>query len=262
MKKWITKNIWWTSFLGVFAFGLLIVLAYCFFKEGFSISDISLSDWLSYFAACGTIGGFLYFILDKVFSEKEINHFKWQSQIPFVTLTSPCDPTASYCDIDILNNDTDFKGRGTGYFSVCNLGKMNAYDIKIHFYTKDEYIEKNIFNRHYIPYLPPLVATNNGEFNYIEYIYSNYNVDPDTKEISNSKFEICGCLSNCVISTINKDEKYFFAKIEYYSSVSKKYRYKISSTLRINVICTISNDQSQNVKIKGITTLEYDYDES
>ena len=262
MKKWIEKNIWWTTFLAVFALGLLIVLSYCYSKDGYTLKDVALSDWLSYFAASGTIGGFLYLILDKILSEKEISHLKWQLEIPFVTLTSPCDPTASYCEINILEYNTEFEERGSGYFSVCNLGRTNAYDIKILFYTKDEFIESNVFNRHYIPYLPPLASTGYGDFNYREYIYSNYNVNPDTKEISNSKFEICGCLTNCAISKINKDEKYFFAKIEYYSSFSKKHRYKITSTLRINVICQSETTLAQNVKIKGINTLDYEYEKS
>lgn len=263
MKKWVTKNIWWISFLGVFALGLLIVLAYCCFKDGFTIRSISLSDWLSYFAACGTIGSFLYLILDKVLGEKEINHLKWQSQIPFVTLTSPCDPTASYCDINILDNKSEFEERGNAYFSVCNLGKTNAYDIKIEFFTKDDF--KEIFNKHYIPYLPPLVPGQNAEYifySFREFIYSNYNVNPDTKEASNSKFEICGCLTNCAISTTSKDEKYFFVKIEYYSSFSKKHRYKITSTLKVIVICSSDTEQEPNVKIKGINFLDYDYDDN
>src|SRR5690606_15763986 len=127
--KWVKKNIWWITFLAVFAIGLLIVLSYSFFKDNFTVKDVNLSDWLSYFAACGTIGGFLYLILDKILSEKKINHLKWQAEIPFVTLTSPCDPTASYCEINIVEYNTEFEERGSGYFSVCNLGKTNAFDI-------------------------------------------------------------------------------------------------------------------------------------
>src|SRR5688572_11318000 len=100
--KWIEKNIWWTSFVGVFAIGGVGILAYCYAKDGYTLKSITLSDWLNYFASCGTIGGFLYLILDKILGEKEANHLRWQSQIPFVTLASPCDPTANYCDINIL----------------------------------------------------------------------------------------------------------------------------------------------------------------
>ena len=53
-----------------------------------------------------------------------------------MTLTSPCDPTASYCEINILEYNTEFEERGSGYFSVCNLGRTNAYDIKILFTPK------------------------------------------------------------------------------------------------------------------------------
>ena len=270
MNKWLIKNIWWISFGGIFTIGILIVLAYCYNKNNYTLATISLSDWLSYFATCGTIGSFLYLVLDKVLGEKELNHLKWQSQIPFVTLTSPCDPTTNYCEINILDNETGFKERGNGYFSICNLGKITAYDIKIIFYSKAEYIESNIFNRHYIPYLPPLIihspvynpSENVYEQSYSnrEFVYSNYNVNPDTKEASEAKFEICSSLSNCCISLINKDEKYFFARIEYYSSFSKKHRYKITSTIKVNVKCSTS--EQQNVIIKGITFLEYDYEDS
>ena len=97
MKNRIIANIWWISFVGVFFIGFLIIVVYCYSKN-YSINDLSLSEWLNYFVACGTVGGFLYLILDKILSEKEINHLKWQSQIPFVVLTSPCDPTADYCE--------------------------------------------------------------------------------------------------------------------------------------------------------------------
>jgi len=265
MKKWFKENIWWTSFAGIFAFGFFGVLLYCYLKNGTTLRTILLSDWLSYFAACGTIGGFLYLILDKVNSEKEMNHLKWQSQIPFVTLTSPCDPTSSYCEINILTYDTGFTERGSGYFSVCNLSKLNAYDIKILFCTKDDFSESNIFNRHYIPYLPPLeTIISNGEcyFANREYIYSNYNVNPDTKEISNAKFEICGCLDNCQISSTSTGEKFFFAKIEYYSSFSKKHRYKITSTLKVIVICSSDNVPEKVIRIKGINFLNYEYEDN
>lgn len=265
--NWLKKNIWWTSFLGVFGFGLLIILIYCKFKYS-EFKSISLTDWLSYFSACGTIGGFLYLILDKVLSEREANHLKWQSEIPFVTIASPCDPTSNYCEIDILNFDTGFSERGTGYFSICNLGKTNAYDIKILFYKDSNYIDSNIFNRHYIPYLPPLLPIGyytGFHYEFREFIYSNYNVNPDTKEISNSKFEICGCLENCNVSSAGTNEKYFFIKLEYYSSFSKQHRYKITSTFKVIVICIaddLINNVNKQVKIKGITLLDYDYKES
>ena len=164
-------------------------------------------------------------ILDKVTSQKEANHLKWQSQIPFVTISSPCDPTANYCDINILDSEDEIVERGKQYFSICNLGKANAYEIKIYFCSTSDFIESNIFHRHYIPYLQPLICHDpvyNSKENYIdplysnrEFIYSNYNVNPENKEISDSKFEICNCLSNCACSVSNNDERIFYARIEY-----------------------------------------------
>src|SRR4051794_36619410 len=115
-KQKIKSKIWIFSFISTFVIGFLMILSYCFFKTGYTLKNVDLSDWLNYCAACGTVGGFLSLILDKIISEKETNHLKWQSEIPFVTLSSPCDPTLNYCDINILENTSIVEGRGYEYF--------------------------------------------------------------------------------------------------------------------------------------------------
>lgn len=228
------------------------------------MQNLTISDWLNYFAASGTIGALLCFIIDKITNEKNQNHLKWQSEIPFVTLTSPCDPTSNYCDINIANFKSEFSERGNQYFTISNIGKTNAYDIKIMFSSNLDFGESNIFHRHYIPYLSPLIISGymtQGQ----DYIYSNFHINPETKEISNKTFEICGCLNDCLISSTNSNEKYFYVKIEYFSSLSKKHLHKIFSTIRINLICGDEIDELTkvkipSVKIKGITILEYDYE--
>ncbi|NCU05229.1 MAG: hypothetical protein GXC73_14715 [Chitinophagaceae bacterium] len=290
MQK-LKSNIWWLSFIATFGAGFLIILAYCFFKDSYTLKSITLPDWLNYFAACGTVGGFLYLIMDKLLSDKEANHLKWQCEIPFVTLASPCDPTLNYCDINILGNTSSVQGRGDEYFSVCNLGKINAYDISILFSTEESFSESKIFNRHYINHIAPLkvfIGSNSyfdyrtannqtlpipmfGQVTYYEFkesIYSNYNVDPATKQISNTKFDLCDCISNCNISPNSTTEKYFFVKIIYHSSFSKKHRYRIISEFKVHVICSklMSVDLETNhhandneIRIKGITLFNYEY---
>ena len=70
MQK-LKSNIWWLSFVGTFIVGFLIILTYCFLQNGYTLKNIGLPDWLNYFAACGTVGGFLYLIIDKIISDKE-----------------------------------------------------------------------------------------------------------------------------------------------------------------------------------------------
>jgi len=257
------KYIWIFSFIIPFIIGIVLVLTYCYFKDNYTLDCLSISDWLNYFAASGTIGAFFALIIDKVTNERSQNHLKWQSEIPFVTLTSPCDPTSNYCDINIASFTSEFSERGNQYFTISNIGKTNAYDISILFSSNQDFKESAIFHRHYIPYLAPLVA-NGYMTQYQDYIYSNFHINPDTKEVSNKKFEICGCLNDCLISTINSNEKYFYVKVEYYSSLSKKHRHKIYSLIRVNLICDKEINEETNVsinsvKIKGITILEYDY---
>lgn len=258
------KNIWIISFLSPFILGLLIIFSYCFFKDNYTLKSLQLNDWINYFAASGTIGAFLSLIVDKLTNEKSENHKKWQSGIPVVTLTSPCDPTSNYCEINIVDFTNEYIERGSQYFSVINIGKTNAYDIKIEFSSDQNFIQTKIFHRHYIPYLIPISKTE-YQTHFQDYIYSKFSVDPDTKEISNKKFEICGCLNDCLISTTNANEKYFFAKITYFSSLSENHRHSISTYLRINLICEkrelpeISVNE-QIVKIKGITILDYKYE--
>lgn len=270
-----------------FIVGFLIICGYCSSKDGYTLKSITLPDWLNYFTASGTVGGFLYVLLDKILSEKEENHLKWQSEIPFITLTSPCDPSLNYCDINIMENDSNSisTGRGNEYFSVCNLGKVNAYDVAITFSTDEKFIETKVFNRHYITYLCPLKVvsgtyldatkeTVNGEqvlyprasvssyYEFKESIYSNYNVDPVTKEINNNRFDICNHMSNCTLSPNSTFGRYFFVRFVYYSSFAKRSRYKITSDFKVHVMCNpepILETSSNVIKIKGITLIQYDY---
>ena len=257
------KVIWLISFISPFVLGFIIILIYTYFKDNFTLKSLLLNDWMNYFAASGTIGAFLSLIIDKISNDKNENHKKWQSEIPVITLTSPCDPTSNYCDINIVNFNADFEERGSQYFSIINIGKTNAYNIKIEFSSEQNFNESNIFHRHYIPYLIPIVTTEN-KTSFQDYIYSKFAINPDTKEITNKKFEICGCLDDCKISTTNSDEKYFYVKISYNSSLAKDNTHIISTYLRINLICEKSQikevDQYVNiVKIKGITILDYEY---
>ncbi|MCQ9634152.1 hypothetical protein MP477_04190 [Chryseobacterium sp. WG23] len=256
------KYIWIISFLTPFILGFLLILTYCLFRDNYTLKSVALSDWLNYFVASGTAGAFLSLIIDKISNERSENHKKWQSEIPVVTLTSPCDPTSNYCDINIVDSISDYEERGSQYFSVINIGKTNAYDLTIEFCSDIDFKTK-VFHRHYIPYLVPLAKTE-YQNQFQDYIYSKYSVDPQTKEISNKNFEICGCLNDCLISTTNTNEKYFFVKISYYSSLSKENRHLITTILRVNLICEkmILPEVSVNdniVKIKGITILDYKY---
>lgn len=248
--------------------GFFILAAYCYFRNGYSLKDISLPDWLNYFAASGTVGGFLYLLIDKILSEKEENHLKWQSEIPFITLASPCDPTLNYCDINILENASSFEGRGYEYFSVCNLGKVNAYDITILFSTDENFTETKIFRRHYINHLCPLKVFGGIDRVYYEFkeaIYSMYNVDPETKVSSDSRFDLCNCISDCRLSPNSATEKYFFVKFTYYSSFAKKHRYKIVSNFKAHVLCSqqalegVKEKTISDIRIKGITLTNYEY---
>ncbi|WP_353148550.1 hypothetical protein [Chryseobacterium sp.] len=257
------KYIWGLSFLTPFIIGFLVILTCCYFKDKYTLSSLTVSDWLNYFVASGTVGAFLSLIIDKISNEKSENHKKWQSEIPVVTLTSPCDPTSNYCDINIVDFDEQYPERGSQYFSVINMGKTNAYDISIEFSSDEKFNTNKIFHRHYIPYLMPLVKTD-YQTHFQDFIFSKFSVDPQTKEISNKSFEICGCLNDCLISSTNNNEKYFFVKITYYSSLSKLHRHQITTTLRIYLICDKidipeANNALNIVKIKGISILDYTY---
>jgi hypothetical protein len=271
--NWIRNNIYWLSFLSVFVLGLILILTYCYVTNGFTLKDIELADWLRYFAGSGTVGGFWYLTLDKVLNGNRMKHLEWQERIPFITLGSPCSPLTSYCEINIIDND-NIAGRGSEYFSVSNLGKITAYNLKFKFSSSKDFIESNVFNRHFIPYLPPYFYSSYEGFT--EGIFSNYNVNPDTKEILNSEFKICNCLENCEVSKSTNNEKRFYVKIEYSSSINAKYGHKITSIFQVDVICTkipitqpvgIEPNTKIGLKterdcvyIKGIQLLQYKYE--
>lgn len=259
--------------------GFIGILYYCWLKDNYTLRSLEIGDWLTYFASSATLGGFLYLILDKILSEKESNHLKWQSEIPFVTISSPCDPTANFCNINILNNEDRINQRGHKYFSVSNIGKINAYDITVLFSSDDTFIDSKIFNRHYIAYLCPIQVLMRTEgylhdkyvsqdsypfYEFTEYIYSNYNINPDTKEVNNSTFALCDCVDNCKTSDKMINEKYFFVKFIYYSAFINRSRYRIESSFKVHVICENITDaenkkESKMIYIKRILPLDYNY---
>lgn len=280
--KWLRNNIYWLSFLLVFIIGLAIVIVYCLLRDGFKPADIELANWLRFFAASGTVGAFTCIVLDRVLNDSKLKRLEWQDRIPFVTIGSPCSPLASYCDINILANYDSLSGRGNHYFCINNLGKIIAYKLTIKFSTSKDFIDSNIFNRHYIPYLPPFNYASSTDmiYGFSEGIHSNYNVNPDTLEVSNSEFKICNCLNNCETIPSGTNDKRFFVQIEYYSTINTENSHKITSIFQVDVVCTRENlpesltvesidldpPQSQVITdrecvyIKGIQLLEYIYE--
>lgn len=257
IKTFILKNVWILSFFSVFAVGLFLM----WLLPG-PMRNLTNEDWISYFESSGTIGAFLYLILEKITSEKESKHLQWQSQMPFVTITSPCDPTQNFCNINILTTGDDEEGRGLRYFSVCNHGRVNAFDISISFSISPDF--EVPFHEHYISYLSPLGGLlTTGAYEFQDFIYSKYSINPISKNVDNTDFEICGCLDNCSISPTNSDEKVFFVKIEYYSSFSKNYRYKIASKFKVLVKCNKFSENATNkeVMIKSIQILDYSHED-
>jgi hypothetical protein len=283
----IRSNTLFLSILATFGFGLAGILLYCFLNEK-PIAGITLSDWLSYFAGSATVGGLVYVFIDKLGSEKENLHVKWQSEIPFLSLASPCDPTLAYCDINILNNINNQFGRGMEYFSIVNLGKLNAYDIYINF-CYDQQFGSNVFYKHYIDHISPLqVFSGNSIFmnqrtehngtithfpeSYQEFyyqfkdaIYSSYRVDPITKEISTDIFDICHCTNSNTCTIVNSvtNEKQFYVRITYHSSYARGWRYQIETVYKVYIKCSQQPDAQNpgqfinSVVIKGIVLDEY-----
>lgn len=286
--KIIKTNTLLLSILATFGVGLIGVVFYCVINDKF-LKDIALSDWLSYFAGSATVGGLVYVFIDKVSSEKENRHVKWQAEIPFLSLASPCDPTLAYCDINILNDIDNPYGRGKEYFSIVNLGKLNAYDITIEFSYDNLF--SNVFYQHYIDHISPLLVfcSSNvvlqqpiqptGNINYSanypvfsyqfrEAVYSKYRVDPNTKEVFVSEFDLCGCTNaaSCTIINATTNEKKFYARIIYYSSYARGWRYKIESNYRVYIQCSQQPGNANasqlvnSVVIKGIVLDSYTND--
>jgi len=273
--------------IATFGVGLVGIFSYCALNNR-SLKEVSLSDWLSYFGGSATVGGLVYVLVDKQNSEKETRHVKWQSEIPFLSLASPCDPTLAYCDINILTDISNQFGRGKEYFSIVNLGKLNAYHVSIHF-CYDENFGSSVFYQHYIDHISPLQVfsgpaiymnqrtESNGTITYFpesyqqftyqfkEAIYSDYRVDPITKGVSTTTFDLCSCTNatTCTIVNTTTNEKQFYVRITYYSSYAKGWRYKIEASYKVYIKCSrqpdpINSGQFINsVVIKGIILDDY-----
>lgn len=264
MKKyqWIDRNVYWLIPIVLTIIGFGVIGVYCLLTDGFTPKDVSLENWMRLFAGIGALGGFVFLIIDKLLTSRRNNHNYWQEKIPFVVISSPCDPSLNYCDINILEGDAS--GRGNIYFSICNHGKTNAFELEFQFSKSSEFLDSDIFHNHYMSFLTPLPRNKDGDM-LPEYIFSKYSVDPKTREINNASFDICNCLENCQISTTNGQEKIFFVRIVYYSSLNKDYRYKITSEFKVHVLCgesKILNPDSgvpRCVLIKAILLTNYNY---
>lgn len=289
IRKTIANNTLLLSILATFGIGLTGVILYCAISSK-PLAQVALSDWLSYFAGSATVAGLVYVFIDKLTSEKESRHVKWQAEIPFLSMASPCDPTLAYCDINILNDIDNPYGRGKEYFSIVNLGKLNAYDVTIQFSYDSQF--SNIFYQHYIDHISPLQVFSGSNvfmrqqsqptggiiyypesyqsftYQFKEAIYSNYRVDPITKEVSVLPFDLCGCTnaSTCAIINGNTNEKQFYARIIYYSSYARGWRYKIVTSYQVYIQCSqqlgsVNGNQLINsVVIKGIILDSYTND--
>jgi hypothetical protein len=255
----------------------------------FTLQSVALTDWLAYFSGCATLGAVVYILVDRSTSEKETNHLKRISEIPFIVLASPCDPSMSFCNINILDGVPSEYGRGFSYFSICNKGKINAYDIAIDFYRNSE-MNGQPFFCHYIDHLSPLLVFGGTEteiqefggvsgvinsypvsslqkfYEFKEAIYSQYRVDPVTKAISTEEFDICGCLNrDCTIVPNTQIEKELFVRITYHSTYAKGWRYQIITEYKVHTTCLyiateeIPGNMEKQVILKGIVLVDYRY---
>ncbi len=198
---------WLPLWITMIVFVIVIFIDYIIDKR---IEDFS--SYMNLLAGLSTLGALLSFLHDKELTRQSEDQKYWHSYMPFLMLSSPCDPTQNYCDINILDNKSDYTpSRGNIYFSVPNFSNATAYNVKIEFSTK-----KGFLTTETKCFFIDVVPITQGDGNNLRFVYSKYNISPDSKEILLDEFDLCGFASNCSIA--KERHKELFAKLSYQSS--------------------------------------------
>lgn len=238
---------------------------------------------------------------EKRTQEMEEHRF-WHDHLPVLTLASPCDVTQNYCDINIANNVAVIEERGNELFSIVNFSSCTAFDVSIeisanenftnvnsryaHYYSEvhpysparfslgsfSKYVyeekderegepvasEKTYTQRHVASYVPTYSEADDN----IVYIYSKFFIDPATKSIANSEFDICSFTSDCQTQP-GCEDKCLFIRLTYFSSPNAKVRKRVISTFKVTLICSGSqaSKQASDIRIKNIDRTEYQLSE-
>jgi hypothetical protein len=203
-----------------------------------SISDYFITqklrnttDYMSWLAGLSTLGALLSFLYDKELNRRSEEQKYWHSYMPFLILSSPCDPTQNYCDINILDNTSEFNSsRENIYFSIPNFSNATAYDVRVDFSVNRNFLlgETRSF---FIDVIP---ATDNGGNN-LRFLYSKFNLSPESKEIQLDEFDLCGFSSNCKYA--KEKHKELFGKLSYQSSPVNKEALRFETIFKVTIEC-------------------------
>ena len=219
LKRWLP--LWITLII----FGIILFVDYLIDKK---VEDFS--SYMNLLAGLATLGALLSFLHDRELAKKSEDQKYLHSYMPFLMLSSPCDPTQNYCDINILDNKSDYTpSRGNIYFSVPNFSNATAYNLKIEFGTKKEFLptESKCF-------FIDVVPITQGDGNNLRFVYSKFNISPDSKEILLDEFDLCGFASNCSIA--KERHKELFAKLSYHSSPNSLSP-QLETTFKVTIEC-------------------------
>jgi hypothetical protein len=211
---------------------------------------------LSVVAAVGTLGALLFLIFDKLQREGDERQQFWHDHLPYVTLSSPCDPTQNRCDIDIQTNFDPYNDRGARYFSIVNFSNANAYDINVDICTTSDFCNSPV-RSHYIDFLPVYSepAFEGSDPNGLKFIYSKYHINPITKEVLLDEFDLCNFIQNC---NIVRGLKTVYVKLTYHSSPVTTIVKKIKSVFKVDLECGEVDPGHRFVKINNIILIKYD----
>ena len=139
---------------------------------------------LNVVSAVGTIGALLFLILDKIENVVDQRQMFWQGHLPYLTVSSPCDPSQNRCDINVLKNFDSYNDRGATYFSIVNFSKCNAHNITVQICVAADFSNSPI-RQHFIDFLPVLSESmyELGDPNGVKYVYSKYHINPNTRQV-------------------------------------------------------------------------------
>jgi len=87
----------------------------------------------------------------------------------------------------------------------------------------------------------------------INYIYSKYNISPDSCEVRKDDFKICDFSKNCVTQ---KGLKIIYIRLTYKSSPAITIQKSIESVFKINLECGEENNQKY-IYINNIVRIKY-----
>jgi len=208
----------------------------------------AIATWIG--ATWTTIAA-VFAVVIYMLNKKKDQQKYWNNNLPVITVWSPCDVSQVACNIDITKNENN-NPNWSAYFQVWNFSKTTAWDLKILISDIEGWWWKND-RELYMQEVPVTILVDENWFYIWKYIYSNYHIDPKTRKMSLTPFQICEFLKDCKSDERQPCNKEVYIMCNYFSSPDNNVWVEIQSKFKALISC----DKNEWTKILSVIRLDY-----